>query len=71
MISVTGTNPEIFIADSESSSVRRLALATGQVSTLCGGDRNPLVCTYCSFRVHVKYLIAVLTRFYIDSTIIL
>ncbi|CAK1603371.1 unnamed protein product [Parnassius mnemosyne] len=38
----TGTNPEIFIADSESSSIRRLALATGQVSTLCGGDRNPL-----------------------------
>ncbi|CAB3231248.1 unnamed protein product [Arctia plantaginis] len=38
----TGNNPEIFIADSESSSIRRLALATGQVSTLCGGDRNPL-----------------------------
>ncbi|XP_052757903.1 NHL repeat-containing protein 2 [Galleria mellonella] len=38
----TGTNPEIFIADSESSSIRRLALSTGQVSTLCGGDRNPL-----------------------------
>lgn len=37
-----GANPEIFIADSESSSIRRLALATGQVSTLCGGDRNPL-----------------------------
>ncbi|XP_046961589.1 NHL repeat-containing protein 2 [Vanessa cardui] len=38
----TGTSPEIFIADSESSSIRRLALSTGQVSTLCGGDRNPL-----------------------------
>ncbi|XP_013200443.1 NHL repeat-containing protein 2 [Amyelois transitella] len=38
----TGTNPEVFIADSESSSIRRLALPTGQVSTLCGGDRNPL-----------------------------
>ncbi|KAF9412305.1 hypothetical protein HW555_009143 [Spodoptera exigua] len=37
-----GTSPEIFIADSESSSIRRLALTTGQVSTLCGGDRNPL-----------------------------
>ncbi|KOB77259.1 hypothetical protein OBRU01_04474 [Operophtera brumata] len=37
-----GTNPEVFIADSESSSIRRLALTTGQVSTLCGGDRNPL-----------------------------
>ncbi|CAH2104862.1 unnamed protein product [Euphydryas editha] len=39
----TGHNSsEIFIADSESSSIRRLALSTGQVSTLCGGDRNPL-----------------------------
>ncbi|XP_063891235.1 NHL repeat-containing protein 2 [Helicoverpa armigera] len=38
----TGSSPEIFIADSESSSIRRLALTTGQVSTLCGGDRNPL-----------------------------
>lgn len=37
-----GSSPEIFIADSESSSIRRLALTTGQVSTLCGGDRNPL-----------------------------
>ncbi|KAG6459354.1 hypothetical protein O3G_MSEX011337 [Manduca sexta] len=38
----TGTNPELFIADSESSSIRRMSLATGQVTTLCGGDRNPL-----------------------------
>ncbi|XP_061379220.1 NHL repeat-containing protein 2 isoform X1 [Danaus plexippus] len=37
-----GSSPEVFIADSESSSIRRLALSTGQVSTLCGGDRNPL-----------------------------
>ncbi|XP_068621158.1 NHL repeat-containing protein 2 [Battus philenor] len=37
-----GSHPEIFIADSESSSIRRLTLSTGQVSTLCGGDRNPL-----------------------------
>ncbi|XP_045511263.1 NHL repeat-containing protein 2 [Colias croceus] len=37
-----GASPEIFIADSESSSIRRLALTTGHVSTLCGGDRNPL-----------------------------
>ncbi|KAJ8729581.1 hypothetical protein PYW08_001162 [Mythimna loreyi] len=37
-----GSSPEVFIADSESSSIRRLALTTGQVSTLCGGDRNPL-----------------------------
>ncbi|XP_022116461.2 NHL repeat-containing protein 2 [Pieris rapae] len=35
-------SPEVFIADSESSSIRRLALASGHVSTLCGGDRNPL-----------------------------
>ncbi|XP_039765047.1 NHL repeat-containing protein 2 [Pararge aegeria] len=37
-----GTSPELFIADSESSSIRRMMLSTGQVSTLCGGDRNPL-----------------------------
>ncbi|XP_052747267.1 NHL repeat-containing protein 2 isoform X2 [Bicyclus anynana] len=37
-----GNNPEIFIADSESSSIRRMALSTGQVTTLCGGDKNPL-----------------------------
>lgn len=39
-----GTSPEVFIADSESSSIRRLSLLVGQVTTLCGGDRNPLVC---------------------------
>ncbi|CAK1549734.1 unnamed protein product [Leptosia nina] len=38
----TGACPEVFIADSESSSIRRLSLATGHVSTLCGGDKNPL-----------------------------
>lgn len=38
----SGSNPEVFIADAESSSIRRLALTTGQVTTLCGGDRNPL-----------------------------
>ncbi|KAI5632815.1 thioredoxin-like domain-containing protein [Phthorimaea operculella] len=37
-----GSSPELFIADSESSSIRRLALTAGQVTTLCGGDRNPL-----------------------------
>ncbi|VVC99468.1 NHL repeat-containing protein 2 [Leptidea sinapis] len=37
-----GPCPEIFIADSESSSIRRLALTTGHVSTLCGGDKNPM-----------------------------
>ncbi|KAJ0181697.1 hypothetical protein K1T71_002419 [Dendrolimus kikuchii] len=37
-----GTNPEVFIADAESSSIRRLSLVVGQVTTLCGGDRNPL-----------------------------
>ncbi|XP_049872474.1 NHL repeat-containing protein 2 [Pectinophora gossypiella] len=38
----SGNSPEVFIADSESSSIRRLALSTGIVTTLCGGDRNPL-----------------------------
>lgn len=34
---------ELFIADSESSSVRKLALADGKVVGIAGGDRNPLV----------------------------
>nr|CAD7403352.1 unnamed protein product [Timema cristinae] len=31
----------VFIADSESSSIRRFNLTTGQVSTVVGGDRDP------------------------------
>lgn len=38
----TNNNAELLIADSESSSIRRLILSTGQVSTLAGGDKNPL-----------------------------
>lgn len=34
---------ELFIADSESSSVRKLSLADGKVVAVAGGDRNPLV----------------------------
>lgn len=34
----------IFIADSESSSIRELNLDSGKVSAVVGGDRNPLVC---------------------------
>ncbi|KAL4715128.1 hypothetical protein ACJJTC_012175 [Scirpophaga incertulas] len=37
----TGSNPEVFVADSESSSIRRISLSSGQVSNLCGGHRNP------------------------------
>ncbi|XP_030751794.1 NHL repeat-containing protein 2 isoform X2 [Sitophilus oryzae] len=34
-------NKEIYIADSESSSIRRLALIDGKVTPVVGGDRNP------------------------------
>lgn len=34
---------ELFIADSESSSIRKLVLADGKVVAVAGGDRNPLV----------------------------
>ncbi|CAG9768784.1 unnamed protein product [Ceutorhynchus assimilis] len=34
-------NKEIYIADSESSSIRRLSLVDGKVTHVVGGDRNP------------------------------
>lgn len=34
---------ELFIADSESSSIRKLTLDDGKVMAVAGGDRNPLV----------------------------
>lgn len=34
---------ELFIADSESSAIRKLLLADGKVAAVAGGDRNPLV----------------------------
>lgn len=33
----------IFIADSESSSIRELNLSNGKVSSVIGGNRNPMV----------------------------
>lgn len=33
-----------FFADSESSAIRQLHLNNGQVSAVCGGDKNPVVC---------------------------
>lgn len=36
-------NKEVFIADSESSSVRKLSLIDGKVTPVVGGDRNPRV----------------------------
>lgn len=38
---------ELYIADSESSSVRRLSLVDGKVTPVVGGDRNPNVSHYC------------------------
>lgn len=42
---------ELFIADSESSSIRKLSLADGKVTAVAGGDRNPLVSTNELFRL--------------------
>lgn len=33
----------VFLADSESSAIRRLHLDNGRVSAVCGGDKNPAV----------------------------
>lgn len=43
---------ELYIADSESSSVRRLSLLDGKVSAVVGGDRNPSVSSrICEIRM--------------------
>lgn len=47
-LALSAKNKEIFIADSESSSVRRLSLIDGKVTPVVGGDRNPNVSnTFC------------------------
>ncbi|XP_050314599.1 NHL repeat-containing protein 2 isoform X2 [Anthonomus grandis grandis] len=40
-ITLCEKSKEIYIADSESSSIRRLSLIDGKVSAVVGGDRNP------------------------------
>lgn len=42
-LSVDRDRKELYIADSESSCVRKLSLADGKVLPVVGGDRNPLV----------------------------
>lgn len=42
-LALCAKNKEIYIADSESSSVRRLSLVDGKVTPVVGGDRNPNV----------------------------
>lgn len=42
-LALNAKNRELYIADSESSSIRKLALADGKVTAVAGGDRNPLV----------------------------
>ena len=37
----------LFVADSESSSVRMISLKNGAVKSFIGGDINPKVCTCC------------------------
>lgn len=43
-LALAAKSKELFIADSESSTVRKLLLADGKVMAVAGGDRNPLVC---------------------------
>ncbi|XP_969236.3 NHL repeat-containing protein 2 isoform X1 [Tribolium castaneum] len=40
-LALCSKNKEVYIADSESSSVRRLSLVDGKVMPVVGGDRNP------------------------------
>lgn len=42
-LAISGKHKELYIADSESSCIRKLALADGKVLPVAGGDRNPLV----------------------------
>lgn len=42
-LAVCEKRKELYIADSESSSVRRLSLVDGKVTPVVGGDRNPNV----------------------------
>lgn len=49
-LAVVQDKKELYIADSESSCVRKLLLGDGKVLAVAGGDRNPLVCIlkYCT-----------------------
>jgi sugar lactone lactonase YvrE len=42
-LALSKDSKELFIADSESSAVRKLSLTDGKVSPVVGGDNNPLV----------------------------
>lgn len=41
-ISIMRSTKELFIADSESSSIRKMTLTDGKVMAVAGGDRNPV-----------------------------
>lgn len=42
-LALSPKHKELYIADSESSSIRKLSLTDGKVLAVAGGDRNPLV----------------------------
>lgn len=48
-IALCKENKEVYIADSESSSVRRLSLIDGKVSAVVGGDKSPTVSILLKF----------------------
>lgn len=66
-----------FLADSESSAIRKLHLDSGQVSAICGGDKNPTVCFIINnspmFRyicIYISYLVSY-TIYYIYMYVLL
>nr|CAI5868480.1 unnamed protein product [Callosobruchus analis] len=52
-------NREVYIADSESSSVRRLSLVDGKVTPVVGGDKNPNVSSSIVFLPNRSYMFLV------------
>lgn len=50
-LALAAKSKELFIADSESSCIRKLSLADGKVTAVAGGDRNPLVTNELCFKI--------------------
>lgn len=54
-ISINRSAKELYLADSESSCVRKLSLTDGKVLPVAGGDRNPLVRIAPNLQTLAKY----------------
>lgn len=51
-LSVANELQAVFVADSESSTIRKISLTDGKVSAVVGGDRSPFV-SHRSFVIHI------------------